>query len=86
MTSFVDLNDLNEKDLHLWRYHQKSILSFKYSTMHLYQHVYLRPNKNLLKLVNIITLTNNYILLLLIISWKKMILIQTLSVQDHRAF
>ena len=51
LTSFIDLNDMNEKDLHLWRYHQKSILSFKYSSMHIYQLVYLRPNKNYLYLV-----------------------------------
>ena len=52
LSSIVDLNDLNEKDLHLWRYYSKSIMSMKYATFNLYQHVYLRPNKNLLNLVS----------------------------------
>lgn len=52
LTSFINLNDLKEKDLHLWRYHQKSILSYKYHPLHFYQHVYLRPNKNLLNLMS----------------------------------
>jgi hypothetical protein len=51
LNSFIDLNDLREKDMVLWRYHQKSIVSFQYSWMHLYQHVTMRPNRNLLKIV-----------------------------------
>lgn len=57
LNSIIDLEDLNEKDLYLWRYHQKSILSFKHSALHFYQHVHLRPNKNLLNMVEFI---NNY--------------------------
>lgn len=49
MRSIIDLDDLREKPMHLWRYDTKSFLSMKYSPMHFYQHSYLRPNINLLK-------------------------------------
>lgn len=51
MNSIVDLEDMREKVLHLWRYHQKSILNMKYSSWHLYQHPYLRTNQMILQLV-----------------------------------
>ena len=51
MNSIVDLEDMREKVLHLWRYSQKSILSMKYSSWHLYQHPYLRTNQMILQLV-----------------------------------
>lgn len=49
MKSIIDLDDLREKVLYLWRYDTKSYLSMKYSPWHLYQHVLLRTNNNLLK-------------------------------------
>lgn len=52
MDSIVDLEDMREKVLHLWRYHQKTILNMKYSSWNLYQHPYLRTNQMILKLVN----------------------------------
>jgi len=54
MKSIVDLEDMREKVLHLWRYHQKTILNMKYSSWHLYQHPYLRTNQMILNLVKII--------------------------------
>jgi hypothetical protein len=49
MNSIVDLDDLREKVLYLWRYNQKSFLNFKFHPMNYYQHVLLRTNTNLLK-------------------------------------
>jgi hypothetical protein len=54
MDSIVDLEDMREKVLHLWRYHQKTILNMKYSSWNLYQHPYLRTNQMILNLVYII--------------------------------
>ena len=51
LKSFINLDDMREKVLYLWRYHQKSILSMKFSKLHFYQHVMLRMNYNLLGLV-----------------------------------
>ena len=51
MNSIVDLEDMKEKVLHLWRYHQKTILNMKSSNWNLYQHPYLRTNQMILKLV-----------------------------------
>jgi hypothetical protein len=49
MSSIIDLEDLREKVLYLWRYDQKSYFSMKFSPMHYYQHVLLRTNDHLLK-------------------------------------
>ena len=51
MDSIIDLEDMREKVLHLWRYHQKTILNMKYSSWNLYQHPYLRTNQKILNLV-----------------------------------
>ncbi len=51
MTSIMNLDDLREKVLHLWRYHQKSTLNLKYHPLNYYQHPYLRVNVNLLNMV-----------------------------------
>lgn len=51
MRSIIDLNDLREKPMHLWRYDTKSFLSMKYHPANFYQHSYLRPNMNLIKLM-----------------------------------
>jgi len=51
LDSFIDLNDLKEKSLYLWRYDTKSIVSFKHSPLHFYNHAHLRPNKALLQMV-----------------------------------
>jgi hypothetical protein len=51
MDSIIDLEDMREKVLHLWRYHQKTILNMKYSSWNLYQHPYLRTNQMILNLV-----------------------------------
>lgn len=51
LNSIVDLNDMKEKVLYLWRYNQKSIQNMKFSSWHLYQYPYLRTNQMLLKLV-----------------------------------
>lgn len=49
--SIIDLNDLREKFLHLWRYSTKQYHNMKYSSLFMYQ-VCLRMNNNLLKLVS----------------------------------
>ena len=51
MKSIINLDDMREKVLHLWRYHQKSVLNFKYSALNYYQHPYLRVNHSLLDMV-----------------------------------
>lgn len=48
MKSIIDLEDLREKVLYLWRYDTKSYISFKFHPLHFYQHVLLRTNTNLL--------------------------------------
>ncbi len=48
MNSIIDLNDIREKVLYLWRYDQKHFKSMKFSPLHFYQHVMLRMNDNLL--------------------------------------
>jgi hypothetical protein len=52
MKSIVDLEDLREKVLYLWRYDTKSYLNMKFSPLHYYQHVLLRANDHLLKSMN----------------------------------
>jgi hypothetical protein len=52
MNSIINLDDLKEKVLQLWRYDTKSFLSFKYHPLHYYQHPYLRPNQHLLKMMH----------------------------------
>lgn len=54
--SIIDLEDLREKVLHLWRYNTKSIHNMKYSNFHVYQGIMLRMNNNLLQLVFLINL------------------------------
>jgi hypothetical protein len=49
MNSIIDLEDLREKMLYLWRYSTKSFFSMKFSPMHFYQHVLTRTNEHLLK-------------------------------------
>lgn len=49
-TSIIDLNDLREKSLYLWRYGVKNIHTMKHSPLNLYQ-VILRMNLNLLNLL-----------------------------------
>lgn len=49
--SIMDLNDLREKFLYLWRYNTKHLDNMKFSSSHLYQ-VKLRMNNNLLTLVS----------------------------------
>jgi hypothetical protein len=49
MTSIIDLDDLREKVLYLWRYDTKSFSNMKFHPLHFYQHVLLRTNLNLLK-------------------------------------
>ena len=53
LKSFINLDDMREKVLYLWRYHNKSIMSMKFHKAHFYQHVMLRMNHNLLDLVNL---------------------------------
>lgn len=48
MKSIIDLEDLREKVLYLWRYDQKTFFSMKFHPLHFYQHVLLRTNYNLL--------------------------------------
>jgi hypothetical protein len=52
MNSILDLDDLREKVLYLWRYHQKNILSHKFSPVFYYQHPLLRTNQHILKIMN----------------------------------
>jgi hypothetical protein len=52
MNSIIDLDDLREKCLYLWRYNQKTYLNMKFHPLHYYQHVLLRANDNLLKLMH----------------------------------
>ena len=54
MNSIVNLDDMKEKVLHLWRYNQKTIANMKHSSWNLYQHPYLRANQMILKLVRIL--------------------------------
>ena len=56
--SIVDLNDLREKSLHLWRYGVKNIHSMKYSNFNIYQ-VMLRMNNNILTLMKEADVFNN---------------------------
>jgi len=49
MKSIIDLEDLREKVLYLWRYDTKSYLNMKFSPLHFYQHVLLRTNDHLLR-------------------------------------
>jgi hypothetical protein len=51
MSSITNLDDMKEKVLHLWRYHQKTVLNFKYHPLNYYQHPYLRVNTSLLDMV-----------------------------------
>jgi hypothetical protein len=51
MDSIIDLEDLREKVLYLWRYSTKSFFSMKFNPMHFYQHVLMRKNEHLLKMM-----------------------------------
>jgi len=49
MDSIIDLEDLREKVLYLWRYSTKSFYSRKFHPLNFYQHVLMRTNGHLLK-------------------------------------